>query len=166
MWVHCWVGPANWHSSATLPFEMKEESLAVASITVGPLILGKDLTFSVMDAATPESNLIMPGACVACVTIYTSDLMSLENTPLISKEIWLVNTSNHSGPYYMGQNLVSDIMSTMSQTSKFNKGHGLQPPTLCLGQRPIQYPAIRILCGSKLVLQFSWTCNYKSKVSL
>src|SRR5260370_7180125 len=37
----------------------------------------------------------------------------------------------------------------MLPTPKFDRGHSLQPPILHLGQRPIQYPASRILCGSK-----------------
>src|SRR5260370_39123230 len=103
--------------------------------------MGQDSVSAVADATMLGYSMIMPGAKATHVMINASDIQSPHSLPLILKEALLVNTSNHSGPYYMGQNLSSDITNVTSPTPNFNRGCGLQPPTIHLGQRPIWYLA-------------------------
>src|SRR5260370_22516572 len=60
----------------------------------------------------------------------------------------LVNTNTPTGPFIMGQKLGIGCHECINVNSQFQ--HELQPPTLCLGQRPMRYPAYRISYGLKL----------------
>ena len=97
-------------SSVILPSPLKEELLAPASIVVSPVEMGKSLASNVTGRALKFVE-IMPGTYATCVMIKPSDIKSLEMVMVPSKlkEMPLVNASNSSGPYYMAQNLVSDI---------------------------------------------------------
>ena len=103
-----------------VPSQKKEELVKVCSLN-----MGQDSVSTVADATTLGPSMIMPGAKVAHMMINAGDIQSPDSFPLILKETLLVNTSNHSGPYYMGQNLSSDIANVMSPTPDFDRGHSL-----------------------------------------
>src|SRR5260370_28756636 len=60
----------------------------------------------------------------------------------------LVNTNTPTGPFIMGQKLGIGCRECVNVNSRCRCE--LRPPTLQLGQRPMRYPAYRILYGSKL----------------